>query len=333
MQMSILGAPASASISSSAASDYIAKRNPMKDLLLAPEGQSSRIMARPDYKAELTPRTDPFANSGAIRGQFPTDLGHTAVSMYPLSSAGLDVYELPPQPNIHVPKSLYSMEPPRFSSQKEFFENDKKEKNLISSPSNKTMNREFNSNVAMTHSSGMMHNSAPQRMALEPIDAPFEQAPLHSSEFSNLGSLDAPMDCAKEKKQLSNRPDLSFSDPKQLLPKSDIRQCMKDPTDPSNYMYDRTLFAPLKRRYNTTTDYIRGDVYIEPNRFGWFDTPANPGTDLNVGFFNLNYPSFQQNVELEDSSVQRLNPSLTASQFDQISGRNPYAGQSMRRGP
>jgi len=322
--MSILGAPPS-DISSSAASEYISKRNPLRDLLMAPEGQTARIMARPDYRPELTPRTDPFAGSGVIRGSFPSNWGNTAVSPYALSSHALAVHEMPPQPEVHVPHSLYSAEPPRVSAAKEFFENEKKDKNLISSPTDKTMNRSFQSNVAMTHTSGHLP-SAPERMVLEPIDAPLEQAP-QSQDFSYLGSLDAPVSCAKK----SDRPDLSFSDPKQLLPKSDIRQCMNDPTDPANYMFDRTLFAPLKRRYgNIGTDYIRGDVYVAPNRFGWFDVPANPGTDLNAGFFNMNYPSFEQNVKLQDTAVQRSQPSMSGSKFDQY---NPYGDQSFHRGP
>lgn len=322
--MSILGAPSQTDLMASAASAYIAQRNPTRpldDLMLVPRDQTPRIMARPDYRPDLPPRSDPFASSGAIRGAFPHDLGETAVSMYPLQSPELDTVSMSPPPAVH---SLYSAEAPRFS--RENFD-----KNLISSPSIKTMNREFHSNVAMMHAPAAPNMPmTPQRMALEPIDEPFAQAPLRSDDFSSLGSLDAPMNCAQERAQ---RPDLSFSDPKQLLPKTDIRQCMRDPTDPANYMYDRTLFAPLKRRYKSNVDFIRGDVYVEPNRFGWFDTPANPGTDLSVGFFNLNYPSYEQNVQLEESSVQRLNPSLTASQFDQIQGRNPYAGQSLRRGP
>lgn len=187
------------------------------------------------------------------------------------------------------------------------------------------MNRAFQSNVAMTHASGQIP-AASERPVLEDIDAPFEQAPLQSQDFSYLGSMEQPAPCAKK----SDRPDLSFSDPKQLLPKADIRQCLNDPTDPGNYMFDRTLFAPLKRRYgNVGTDYIRGDVYVAPNRFGWFDVPANPGTDLNAGFFNLNYPSFDQNVKLQDTEVRRTHPSVTGAQYD----LNPYGEQSFHRGP
>jgi hypothetical protein len=172
-----------------------------------------------------------------------------------------------------------------------------------------------------------------QRPVLELIDEPFVQAPLQHADFSRLGEIDQQPDCASEKKSLSDRPDLSFFDPKQLLPKSDIRSCFKDPQDPSNYMYDRTLFAPLKRRYNTGVDFVRGDLNIAPYRFGWFDAPANPGTDLNPGFFNLNYPSIEQSISLQDTQVERAHPTLRAAQVEQVQYGNPYAGQAFRRGP
>ncbi len=278
--------------------------DPLSDLLLAPVSQSARVLARPNYRPELTPRSDPFANTGAIRGSF-APVGQTAVHPSALMGREETLLENPPR---QVPQaSILSFTPPNKESYSE-----KKEKNLISSSTNKN---------TMAH----------QRPVLELIDEPFVQAPLRTSEFSRLGDLDQPVDCAAEKK--SDRPDLSFFDPKQLLPKSDIRSCFKDPQDPSNYMYDRTLFAPLKRRYNTGTDFVRGDIYIAPNRFGWFDTPANPGTDLNAGFFNLNYPSFEQSVSLQDTQVQRQNPSFKAAQMEQIQFSNPYAGQAMRRGP
>ena len=291
---------------SSAASQYINRANPMQDLLLAPESQSARVLARPNYLAPLTPRSDPFANTGAIRGSF-APIEQTAVHPYALMSHNENLQEIPPHPS--HPRSILSISQPSYS--KESY-SEKKEKNLIS-PS-------FNKNTMSS-----------QRPVLEFIDEPFVQAPLHQSEFSRLGELDQPAEGPK--KQLSDRPDLSFFDPKQLLPKSDIRSSFKDPQDPSNYMYDRTLFAPLKRRYNTGVDFVRGDLYIAPNRFGWFDTPANPGTDLNPGFFNLNYPSIEQSVSLQDTQVQRQYPSLHAAQVEQIQFNNPYAGQSFRRGP
>ena len=329
----MLGTIAQDHISTEAANRYISKHRPKEStgnhpdqLLLAPKEQTQRIMARPVYLPDLPPRSDPFANTGSIRGTFPEDLGHTAVNPYPMMTP---INHLPEQPKRlygQVSKPLFSFELPTIAKpSREFFnESAKKDIFLISSPSSKTIQQDMHSTMSSNHST---------RMALEPIDEPFSQEPLRSSDFSRLGDLeDRPQAAAPR----GNRPDLSLADPQQLLPKTDLRYSVsfKDPSDPSNYMYDRTLFAPLKRRNgNIGTDFVRGDIYIAPTKFGWFDTPSNPGTDLNPGFFNLNYPSFQQNVSEQETSLSRVNPSYSAAQFEQMKGNNPFAGEAMRRGP
>jgi hypothetical protein len=307
----MLGTGQPSDLFSLAAQQYTQRSNPMKDLLLAPESKSAVVLARPNYLAPLTPRSDPFANTGSIRGTF-APIEQTAVHPSALMSSQETVR------GVQVaredgPRSILSAVPPVLH--KESY-SEKKEKILISPSTNK-------------------NTMAQQRPVLELIDddSSFVQQPLSSSNFSRLGEIDQPVDCAVQKKAVSDRPDLSFFDPKQLLPKSDIRSCFKDPQDPSNYMYDRSLFAPLKRRYNTGVDFVRGDLYIAPNRFGWFDTPANPGTDLNPGFFNLNYPSFEQSISLQDTQVERKFPSLKAAQVEQMQFGNPYDGQVFRRGP
>lgn len=319
----MLGTPSHSDIYSSAAQSYVSKGR----FLLAPSEQTARVLARPNYLSDLTPRTDPFSNTGAIRGSFPRDLGKTAVHPDAFTRYGETLTEEPPQPKQIVPRSLYSNEPPKFvNASTEFFHSEpvKKDKNLISSSSNKTSIVEMHSSNSMT---------APQRLALEPIDAPFEQTPLQSTNFSKLGDLDY-SGASTQKKPVGNRPDLSFADPKQLLPKMDMAHSnMRDPTNPDNYIYDRTLFAPLKRRINTATDYIRGDLYIAPQNYGWFNVAANPGTDLNPGFFNLNYPSFEQSVQLQDTEVHRSHPSLTMAQAEQVKFNNPYGGQAFQRSP
>ena len=159
--------------------------------------------------------------------------------------------------------------------------------------------------------------------SLDLIDAPVP-VEVNTSDFSRLGAMNITQKVAK------SRPDLSYTGA--TLPKLGIENKFKDPTDPSNYMYDRTLFAPLKRRYGGVgTDYIRGDVYVAPNRFGWFDVPSNPGTDLNPGFFNLNYPSIEQNVEIQDLEVTRQNKSLTLADLENIQKNNPFAMNNMHR--
>jgi len=329
----MLGTIAQDHISTEAAQRYISRHRPkelpahnQEQLLLAPKEQTQRIMARPVYLPDLPPRSDPFANSGAIRGTFPDELGHTAVNPYPMMTPVDHLSEEPPRLRDQVPKPLYSFEMPTISKSKEFFEHTaKKDIFLISTETTKTHQRDMHSTMNSQH-----HGT---RMALEPIDEPFTQEQIRSSDFSRLGDLEGPAPAPVAK---SNRPDLSLADPQQLLPKTDLRHAgaYKDPSDPSNYMYDRTLFAPLKRRNgNIGTDFVRGDIYIAPAKFGWFDTPSNPGTDLNPGFFNLNYPSFQQNISEQETSFSRVNPSFSANQFEQIRANNPFAGEALRRSP
>lgn len=97
-----------------------------------------------------------------------------------------------------------------------------------------------------------------------------------------------------------------YIDAKEMLPVPDIRSCLKDPSDPDNYMYDRTLFAPLKRRNaNIDVDWIRGDLYIEPIRTGWFDTPSIPGVDLVKGAIPIITDPV---LDLEDTIYSRSKP-------------------------
>lgn len=271
----------------------------------------SIIAARPDYKSTLTPRTDPYVSTGVIRGT-PPDMNQTAVQSYPLMAEhgrsesaevnhqyGLNRYPVASVPVTASRPFLYAQPVNEYVLNARRTKNDpqvtehfleKTEKIKLSSDTNK-MSQQF-----------------------EQIDAPFE---ISSSQFSRIGNMnEAPV--AKP-----SRPDLSYTGSQ--LPKLGIDNKFKDPTDPSNYMYDRTLFAPLKRRNGgNQTDFIRGDIYVAPNKFGWFDVPSNPGTDLNPGFFNLNYPSYEQNVEKQDLEVKRKNKSLTLEELENIQKNNPF---------
>jgi Family of unknown function (DUF5850) len=249
------------------------------------------IMARPNLVSTLTPRSDPYANSGTIRGSAPS-IGNTAISQYPITE---DEYtlthnELEKQYNVnetHINQKNKNAPIEYFS-----------EKIILSS----------------------VHNN--KRMSMFNHIDPFE---LQSSEFSKIADVHH-----SERKPVSSRPDLSYSSAQ--LPKLGIDNKYKDPTDPSNYMYDRTLFAPLKRRNGSNgTDYIRGDVYVAPNKFGWFDVPSNPGTDLNPGFFNLNYPSMESSVERQDLKVERQNRGLTLADLENIQRNNPFSTNPQHR--
>jgi hypothetical protein len=111
----------------------------------------------------------------------------------------------------------------------------------------------------------------------------------------------------KYKASLSNKnPDtLKYTTPQELLPAPDMRQpLMRDPSDPSNFMYDRTIFAPLKKRNHNEADRIRGDLDIEPVKTGWFDIATIPTVDLVKGYFGY-YNDIQEYQDLQDITYAR----------------------------
>lgn len=99
---------------------------------------------------------------------------------------------------------------------------------------------------------------------------------------------------------------LEYTTPKELLPIPDMRQTlMRDPSDPTNFMYDRTLFAPLKSRNHNTPDRFRGDLDIKPIKTGWFDIATVPHVDLAQGYFGY-FNDIEQYQDLQDiSNIRR----------------------------
>jgi hypothetical protein len=97
-----------------------------------------------------------------------------------------------------------------------------------------------------------------------------------------------------------------YMDPKMLLPVPDMKKTMaRDPTDPNTFMYDRYLFAPLKRRYGKVgVDFIRGDIPIPQLRMGWFDPAPVAKQDLMAGYF-ADYLDIQQSTSLKDALFER----------------------------
>ena len=285
------------------------------------------IQARPDYKSTLTPRSDPYVNSGVLRGHSPPDMNQTAVNLYPItaengrseSSIVNQQYELSPYPVQSVTREvtrqfLYAQPYDvrnasiQYPSHSYMYAEPKKGKTKNDPLS---VNEHFLEKTEKIKLSSSTNNKMSQ---FEQIDAPLE---ISSSQFSKIGNMN------EQKPVKADRPDLSYTGSQ--LPKLGIENKFKDPTDPSNYMYDRTLFAPLKRRNGgNQTDFIRGDIYVAPNRFGWFDVPSNPGTDLNPGFFNLNYPSFEQSVEKQDVAIKRTNKALSLEELENIQKNNPF---------
>ena len=72
----------------------------------------------------------------------------------------------------------------------------------------------------------------------------------------------------------------NYTDPKQLLPTADMKKALaRDPSDPNTFMYDRYIFAPLKRRYGQVpVDFIRGDLAIPQLRMGYVALTQTPET-------------------------------------------------------
>ena len=104
---------------------------------------------------------------------------------------------------------------------------------------------------------------------------------------------------------------LKYTVPKDLLPAPDMRQPLaRDPSDPSNFMYDRTVFAPLKKRNHNEADRFRGDLDIEPVKTGWFDIATVPTVDLVKGYFGK-FSDIEQYQDLQDISYQRAREEAT----------------------
>lgn len=291
----------------------------------------SIIEARPDYKSTLTPRSDPYVSSGVIRGSPPSNMNQTAIQSYPItqergrseSSVMNQQYGLSPYPVQSIPVNkpkpfLYAQpyenqskfQPQNYEGSQMYMYAVPKSDRMKNNPPSKEHFLEKTEKIKLSSDT---NNKMSQQF--EQIDAPLD---ISSSQFSKLANMNE-KPVAKE-----SRPDLSYAGAQ--LPKLGIDNKFKDPTDPSNYMYDRTLFAPLKRRNGgNQTDFIRGDIYVAPNKFGWFDVPSNPGTDLNPGFFNLNYPSFEQSVEKQDVEIKRQNKALTLEELENIQKNNPFS--------
>ncbi len=76
-----------------------------------------------------------------------------------------------------------------------------------------------------------------------------------------------------------------YMTPQDLLPTPDMNQpLMRDPNDPNNFMYERNVFAPLKRRNGNASDVLRGDLEINPDDSGWFKVSKSGPT--RKGYFD-----------------------------------------------
>lgn len=97
-----------------------------------------------------------------------------------------------------------------------------------------------------------------------------------------------------------------YTDPKQLLPVADMKKALaRDPSDPNTFMYDRYIFAPLKRRYGQVpVDFIRGDLAIPQIRMGYFDVSPVARQDLMAGYFQ-DYLDISEATSIKDAIWER----------------------------
>ena len=102
-----------------------------------------------------------------------------------------------------------------------------------------------------------------------------------------------------------------------LLPVPDMKYSAGvDPTNPENFMYDRTIFGNLKRRYGGVgVDFIRGDIPIKQEMRGWFDIMPATEKDVVKGYFDR-YLDITQETAIQDAQFDRATPVSTIFQED-----------------
>jgi hypothetical protein len=127
------------------------------------------------------------------------------------------------------------------------------------------------------------------------------------TDFASMASQNKNTKIDNYKKSLRNKsPDtLQYTVPSDLLPVPDMRQSpTRDPSDPSNFMYDRTVFAPLKKRNRNEADRIRGDLDIAPIKTGYFDVATVPQVDLVKGYMGY-FNDIQEVQDIQDIAYSR----------------------------
>jgi hypothetical protein len=179
-------------------------------------------------------------------------------------------------------------------------------------------------NLGLTQGGGLGFNQSPslQVGAIPPTSSPLTSA---NPNFATLGSVGQQNLLNKgnflTSQQVSDlvgggSPTLQ----QQQLPNPDMKYSGGlDPTDPNNFIYDRTLFARLKRRNRNDVDYFRGDIDVTPEYRGWFDIRPPSDVDKVTGYFDR-YIDIEQETALRDAIFTRNTPAeeLAAAK------NNPY---------
>jgi len=144
---------------------------------------------------------------------------------------------------------------------------------------------------------------APQAMPAVPADFSAMGA---AQQVPNASMTSQQAQSALGEKVGTNTP--QWQDPQ--LPLQDIGNMSTDPTNPmspENFMYTRTIFSPLKRRYGNQVDFIRGDLDIKPAMRGYFDIAPPRATDVQKGYF-ADYLDVQQSAAVRDAVYTRNIP-------------------------
>lgn len=160
-------------------------------------------------------------------------------------------------------------------------------------------------------------SSAPlPMMAATPSSTPLDAMTFDNIDFQQLGGQGAPIPSGGLTSQQaedmlrdrvgSGKPE--YFDTKELMPVPDMRYTTGlDPTDPVNFMYDRTIFGRLKRRYGAGEDFFRGSLDVKPEYRGWFDVPPPTENDIVTGYFNR-FLDVEQETTIKDASFTRATP-------------------------
>ena len=181
-------------------------------------------------------------------------------------------------------------------------------------------NPEFRAELAprtdgVTQGGGSLMGAAPPQPLMAAPAAPVNA--MSAPDFAQLGGLAAQTvpSGAITSQQASDILQSRFGvgspkyiDTVELMPVPDMRYSAGvDPTDPQSFMYDRTIFGKLKRRYGNQVDFFRGDLDLKPESRGWFDLQPPTDTDVVKGYFD-NYIDIQQETAIKDATFNRTTP-------------------------
>lgn len=257
------------------------------EVMIAPNYDDFTI-SRPTFKADLSPRFDPYRiGGGYIKSKYPP-AGMQAAGVTPLSD-----------------------------SEEGSVERGSVEGFMDAKPRGKVVREGFAADGPTPGSLGLPSevDSATGTPIMEPY-AGLDYRSMGLDEDEDISYKDSCRAMRNGGNIVKFRSAQGYADPDQLLPTPDIRSCLKDPSDPLNYMYDRTIFAPLKRRNaGNYADYIRGDLPIEPIRGSWFSVATIPSVDLVKGAMSiLNGPS----IDDQDTIYQRARPLMSPQQEEQM---------------